>query len=414
MTHIAVRKNNSVVCNLCGADEYTVVADDTKVIQSPDSSYIFKIRLVCCKKCGFVYWNPPKSSSELNNYYKNVYRAPVVILNPDERRREMIRSRFQLLSKYATGKSLLEIGSAEGYFLQKAAEEYDKVVGVEPSEEYAEISRKVVPKADIYGVIFEDFKSTSKYDVICSFFVLEHILDASAHLKQCHDMLSSAGFLYIEVPDVELYPYQYSNMIWHEHVSHFTHSTIRDILVKTGFELVDIVSPCSSYKFGMSVIARKQARQMGHLCKDSRLNHEAHNLAVRCFEMHHKKVASYLSALSRSMDRVLKRVRSAGIKLAIYGTGVYFDSIWRFTSIRKEDVAVVVDDNKEKWGLLTSHGIRVEPPKSLFTSGVGLVLIASDCYEDKMNDNLVCWSNKQPNKFEITKLHSTTLQYLNQ
>jgi SAM-dependent methyltransferase len=399
-------ESEAVLCNVCGADDYTVVTETSRHVQTASGTYAFDVRLVCCKECGLVYWNPRKTAAELGRYYASVYRAPVILDNLDEGRRQTLQSRMRLLKRHVEGGRLLEVGSGEGFFLQKAIDEGFAAVGVEPSISYAEVSRRLVPQATVYTGDFENYETGEPFDVICSFFVLEHILDAVGFLRKCRDLLVPGGCLYLEIPDVGLYPTQHSDMVWHEHTYHFTQAAIKRLLSKTGFTVIDIESPGPSYQFGMAVFARKDDSSRAGEDDSALADPEAHQLAVRYFDEHFDLVGKYRAAIRRELGRVLDRVRAGERRLAVYGTGIYYDYLYEHTGLLPEDVSIVIDDNREKWGKLTGQGLKIEPPSALAESGADVVLIASDCFESKMSENVGSWAEEQGRQYEPFCLHT--------
>lgn len=414
MQTVSGLEDESVLCNVCGRDDYTVVTETSREVQTASGTYQFQVRLVCCRACGLVYWNPRKTAEEMGRYYSSVYRAPVLLDNLDEGRRQVLQSRMSLLKEHAAGGGrLLEIGSGEGFFLQKAVTEGFEATGIEPSRAYAEVSRRLVPEATVHTGAFESFQSEQAFDVICSFFVLEHILDPAAFLKKCQELLAPGGLLYLEIPDVGLYPVQHSDMVWHEHTYHFTQASIKQLLARAGFRVVDFQSPGPSYQFGMAVFARKTQTDSARSEEGLSVSDPAaHRAAVKYFEEHFSLLEKYRETMRRELEGVLRRVRDHERALAVYGTGIYYDYIHEHSDLKAEDVKVVVDDNAEKWGKLTRQGLEIKPPSALPESGADVVLIASDCFESKMAENLARWSREHGRSYEPLCLHSRVLESL--
>ncbi len=394
-------------CNLCGANKYETVTETSRTVQTSEDTYVFNLRVVCCKKCGLVYLNPRKTSEELTGYYESVYRAPIHLDNLDEERRSLIQTRTQLLKEHIQERrgKLLEIGCGEGFFLQKVIREGFDATGIEPSVEYSKVCYRIAPQANIFTKSFEEFETKDRFDIICSFFVLEHVIDATTFLNKCHEFLNQDGILYLEIPDVELYPKQLSDMIWHEHIYHFSRTTIQRFLMKTGFEAIDIYSPGPSYQFGIAVFAKKISEK-DTKCRTYLPDSPAHNLAFESLRRHLEVLNYYRFRLKTELDSVLKRVRSGHRKMAIYGSGIFHDNLHTYTNLMPEDVTLVIDDNQNKWGRHTHQGLEIQSPARLAESGANLVLIASDCFEAKMVENVMRLSSEHRKSYEPISLHT--------
>jgi 2-polyprenyl-3-methyl-5-hydroxy-6-metoxy-1,4-benzoquinol methylase len=399
-----------VLCNLCGNDRYSVIAETSRYVMTPDGLCPFHVRLVCCEVCGLIYWNPRKTAEELRKYYANSYRAPVISDNLDEARRRIIQKRIQLLIQYVRNGRLLEIGSGEGFFLQKANEAGFLGMGVEPSVAYAQISRSIAPHLQVDTACFEEFETKERFKVICHFFVLEHTLDASEFLNKCYRLLMRGGWLYLEVPDVALYPYQLSDMVWHEHTYHFIKKTIRKLLMKTGFRIIDIHSPGPSYEFGMAILAKKDQIRILDPKSWIQQDSESVQLAVQYFYSHFERMKKYRYALREELDPLLNRIRTDRAKLAIYGTGIFYDQLYVHTDLKPSDVTLIVDENEEKWGKPTQEGLKIESPKRLIEMDVDTILIASDCFESKMKVDVVRWCDEQGKSYEPFCLHDRAVK----
>jgi len=410
MQAISTVEKEYVPCNLCEADQYTVVTETSRCIQTANKPFTFHVRLVCCSRCGLVYWNPRMTATELRRYYAGVYRAPVLPDSIDDGRRSTIQSRMRLLRQHIPRGRVLEIGSGEGFFLQKAIDEGFEAIGIEPSNSYAEVSRCLVSQAKVHRTYFEYYESKERSNAICSFFVLEHMLDATEFLNKCYRLLAEDGWLYLEIPDVELYPSQLNDMIWHEHAYHFTRAAIRKLLAKTGFMVTDIHSPGPSYQFGMAIFAQKKDRAWIDQAAWCLPDPAAHQLAVQCFKAHFEQLERYRAALRQEVDRLLKRVHAERRKLAVYGTGVFYDLLYAHTNLKAGDVTIVIDDNKEKWGKPTNQGVKIESPKRLSESEADIVLIASDCFEAKMSENVARWSCEHGKHYEPFRPHARAVE----
>ncbi len=99
--------------------------------------------------------------------------------------------------------SLLELGLGHGHTVKYFADSFK-------SYRILEGSRQVIQQfrthhndrnVSIVETFFEDFATSEKFDVISMGFILEHVSDPKAILKQYREFLSPNGRLYIAVPN---------------------------------------------------------------------------------------------------------------------------------------------------------------------------------------------------------------------
>jgi cyclopropane fatty-acyl-phospholipid synthase-like methyltransferase len=402
------KDHESVGCNLCGDTGGTVVVDETRKIRTPQGDFEFYVHDVCCENCGLVYWTPRLVPERLHQYYEAVYRAPVQEDGLGDSRRRQIRSRMDLLSEHVKPGALLEIGAGEGFFLERAAEVGFQATGLEPSVEYAQVAQRVAPTAHVVATFLEDYRAPAEYDIVCSFYVLEHSLDAADFLRRCHSLLKPGGSLYLEVPDIGRYPEQTGDMLWHEHTYHFGQRSLKRLLERAGFEVGYVSSPGPSYPFGMAIIASRLPRPTARWDRDLP-DRTAHDEAVRGFRGHAETVKRYRRALYDSLGPLLADVRAGKKRLAVYGSGVFFDSLFVYAGLRISDVALLVDDNQGKWGTRSTQGLEVKPPQRLKESPVEVVVVASDAFEAQLVARVQALNESLANRLSIVRPHSDAL-----
>jgi SAM-dependent methyltransferase len=102
------------------------------------------------------------------------------------------------LDKFASGGSLLEVGSAHGWFLDLASKKY-AVTGIEPD---ATILDREAGQAwpVIRGYFPADVDPKLRFDVITFNDSLEHIPDLRGIVETCHERLAAGGLVVISLP----------------------------------------------------------------------------------------------------------------------------------------------------------------------------------------------------------------------
>jgi 2-polyprenyl-3-methyl-5-hydroxy-6-metoxy-1,4-benzoquinol methylase len=107
----------------------------------------------------------------------------------------------EALSLLEEPSELLEVGVGEGYFLQAAKQDGHSCHGVELNDQAAARVRSL--GFEIYTQTLNDLSihSQKRYDVICSFQVLEHVPDPIGFLRDMIALLNPGGRLVLSVPN---------------------------------------------------------------------------------------------------------------------------------------------------------------------------------------------------------------------
>jgi 2-polyprenyl-3-methyl-5-hydroxy-6-metoxy-1,4-benzoquinol methylase len=108
---------------------------------------------------------------------------------------------LSLLQELPAGSSVLEVGSASGYFGERLAGKGYYVVGVEQDEAAASVAARFYDEF-IIADVEAGLRLSRKFDVIVLADVLEHLRQPLNVLIQLRDLLSSTGSFVISVPNV--------------------------------------------------------------------------------------------------------------------------------------------------------------------------------------------------------------------
>ena len=138
---------------------------------------------------------------------------------------------------------ILEVGSNDGYFLEKFRKKNFKYVyGIEPSSDVYKISKKkglkVFNDFFSYSSVKKNFKLSNKFDMIFSRHVLEHISDLSFFFKQLNMSLKKNGHLVLEVPDHDMFYENYDYSFWEEHTNYFNKQVLEHLLKINNFRII--------------------------------------------------------------------------------------------------------------------------------------------------------------------------------
>lgn len=166
---------------------------------------IKKFKYFLCQNCQTLFLFPSPTVKKINNYYQKIFQYKAGL--SEEKR---IRQRAKIILKnliklYPNGKSLLDVGSGFGYFLEEAKKNKFQILGLEPSKELFSKNRF---SKNIKNMTFEDyFKSNNKkkFDFIILIHVIEHLNNPKQIIQSAIKLLNSNGILYIETPNLNSY-----------------------------------------------------------------------------------------------------------------------------------------------------------------------------------------------------------------
>jgi 2-polyprenyl-3-methyl-5-hydroxy-6-metoxy-1,4-benzoquinol methylase len=166
----------------------------------------------------------------------------------------------RLFRKELEGKSILDVGCGEGYFLISVASQLDhkKLVGVD-------ISTSVLPKnqKDIQFINADivDFDLSEQFDVVFCDQVLEHIapLDLPIHLSSVRNALKPDGTFIILMPNKLFGPYDVTRIVDYTytgqldamgtHLNESTYTEMIPILKQYGFNRFYTIVPIPKLKY---------------------------------------------------------------------------------------------------------------------------------------------------------------------
>lgn len=238
-----------VKCNLCGKDDYKVLyaavpQDKQEIVReySAGSSEILMDQVVKCNNCSFVYINPRPVSESIIQGYSAAEDA--LYASQAEGRINTFKACLKNIDKHCPNKGkVLDVGAACGFFLKAAKEDGWDVYGVEPSvwmskwgnEHYGlDIKQGILEKAN--------YKADS-FDLVTFWDVLEHVPDATASLKEAHRILKPGAVLAVNYPNFGSNLAKIAGRKWwfllSVHLFYFTPKTIKMMLKRNGFEVID-------------------------------------------------------------------------------------------------------------------------------------------------------------------------------
>jgi len=245
-------KNRPFVCGCCGSNHSTV------------KYTLEKWDFIQCKSCKLMVIDPMPSISDIKSVYdEHYFNNPKLICKDvkgiygyNDYAGERINKQYafrkicqkiQLYSKEQLKPlRLLDFGCGLGYFLDSAYDFGYLVQGVE----FNEYAINYIRNRYTYKIIsYEDFlKTEEKFDVITLFDVIEHLRDPFETLNRIYNLINNDGLLIISTMDSHSYV---SGLLGlrledfkriREHIYFFSKKNLTDLLIKSGFEILEAKS----------------------------------------------------------------------------------------------------------------------------------------------------------------------------
>jgi len=218
--------------------------------------YKFGFSHMRCKECHTLYVSPRPNEKQLFKYYDN-YEAPnfwteLLIATNNERKYlqhpPRVKKLKNIIDKYKNEKKLfVELGAGNGNF-SKAVAEVDIFKRVLATD----ISDKCITSCKAQGLdakkyLIGDFKNSS-IDCIVFNDLIEHVFDPYKFLKSCFKKLKQNGILMLSTPNGEGFDFKIlkdktENITSPEHLQYFNPLSIKILLKRIGFEIIEISTP---------------------------------------------------------------------------------------------------------------------------------------------------------------------------
>jgi len=234
-------KLHSRPCPLC-SHATTVLALDKR-----DSD---GIRYSRCQQCHFVFLDPSPVEEDYNKIYETGFDGLDEWWQKKKADHGIGDDTFEYpildtLRNYVPSGKFLDFGCGTGWVLKNVAGTYDGW-GVDIDRQRLETARRVTR----LGEKIQDFRTLDRNSFLSSFEVihsnqnLEHLLDPLAYLELFKSWLKPGGVLYFSCPASDSFAWNFlredNSMAMLPHVSMFNEDSLRFIIRKLGFTLLEL------------------------------------------------------------------------------------------------------------------------------------------------------------------------------
>ncbi len=215
-----------------------------------DSKYLINLRgyeensIVRCGKCAFVFSKYVPTEEEIIRYYSQYSYSSVPNVHPIT-----IKRYHQLLEEfepYRKNNLILDIGCGIGSFLSVAKERGWDVFGTEISKRAIEILRE--KGVEVYQGRMDKLQfENSKFDIITSFEVIEHLNTPNNEVRSIYNALRDGGLFYLTTPNYDsisrfLLGNKYNVISVPEHLCYYTSKTLDNLMMGHKFKKIKLTA----------------------------------------------------------------------------------------------------------------------------------------------------------------------------
>lgn len=354
-------------CRLCGTSDFSPVVDFGSIpiahrplASSKDVPVHYPFSLSVCRSCGLVQVDVPIDPEELYRGYN--FNVSSWKFEPH------LAAELNAIFDRGPIHSAVEIGCNDGTFLDKLRScGARSVVGIEPNSFTAQRAQErgiPVNVAMVGQQLCRDIvgRNGGPFQLVVARQVIEHVPDLGEFFACIDILLARDGQVFLDLPDFEPSARLGDcSTLWEEHVNYFTASVLRRLLHRH-----DLVSRrLDKYDFSGGCLAVLAERRPD----DYKVKDEEPDLQLAAdFTI---KAASYRHRLVQA----LKSIRSNGIPVFLYGSGVRACAVCNILRIGQY-IDFALDDQPERQGrYIPGAGIKISAPTELAQGDGALVCL---------------------------------------
>jgi len=212
-------------------------------------------KVIDCRNCCFKHILPLPSTEDVEEIYREEYYSKEKPLYLERYTEDLEWWNLVYSDCYDTYESLLQegrrklidIGSGPGYFLLYGQQRAWEVLGIEPSKQASDFSRKMGVQVLDEFLTPDVVDRIGRFDVVHMKEVLEHVPDPHGMIEMSRDLLLPGGLLSVSVPN-DYNPFQEALRKNEDyppwwiapphHLNYFDLPSLEQLLRRYGFEIV--------------------------------------------------------------------------------------------------------------------------------------------------------------------------------
>lgn len=194
-----------------------------------------RLDLYECESTGMRFWRPEEAAGDEAFYHQLSALWPTYYRD--------WRWEYKIALELASrGDRLLEVGCGQGYFLRLTEGRVARAEGLEFNKQA--IANRVTTW-DVHAMTAEAMaqQQPEAFDYVCSFQVLEHVIDPASFIEAGLACLKPGGLLVYSTPNTRFGPHRRREDAFDlppHHMNYFSHDCYRRIAARYGLDIVKI------------------------------------------------------------------------------------------------------------------------------------------------------------------------------
>ncbi len=232
-----------------------------------------------CASCDLVLADVDISEEELKKIYQNDYFFGAAYVDYKQERKALqynfCKRLKELLAcfEHPNSRSLFEIGSAYGFFLELARGEFQRVKGIDVSAEACRHAQGTLGLDVIQGDFLRSPIEKNAYDAFCMWDTIEHLQKPHLYIEKISQLIRPNGLVCLTTGDIDSFVAKFRQEKWRLiqppfHLFYFSTRTIARLLHNYGFEVIFSSHP-GNYRTLNTLFLRHQGMWLQRLIEAS-------------------------------------------------------------------------------------------------------------------------------------------------
>lgn len=205
--------------------------------------------LLRCRQCDYRFANLQLTDEELAQLYNHTlfnegkffdYAADQKYFKKNFKLRLKVLRRFLTKDRH---RSLLEIGSAYGFFLDVARDEFADVLGIDLTDEGVKHTREQLKLPAIQADFLQHDFGKTRFDVVCMWDTIEHLRRPDLYVEKIAGLTEPGALLTVTTGDVQSLVARWRGPKWRMiippiHAHYFSKESLTRLLNDHGFDVI--------------------------------------------------------------------------------------------------------------------------------------------------------------------------------